>query len=651
VPLETYDAERHHVGLAAEGDAALGFVLAGAYSKGFRREIQSDRVGVHYGSGEGLVNVAGLSSWSQDDFSGGAFQYVWDPKDPAMFAACHNFIPSQFSRSLRTVPPLVEWLGGKRRTTADVPLLVTAFGGYLHAVFGDRFCRWLLTDGTFSQDTTPGAADGTERSWLARDAGVAFHSRQDIISVYSLATFSGWTDTFGPPTGVPGSAIVTGGNADGGRLCVAWDQILWTCDLPDDPAVSPVDGNWTRIGRLPGQWVDSCTYAGLTYILLTGDDMRAQLVAFDGTSILPITDFPYNFVGESLEVYGGRVYVGGSGRDIQTDAPRYAELYEVTGASLRLVRTFAPERWGAGGTQPTSIPDMAVHEGLLFLCIKGQGLLAYDLTSDSFYGAAEFAPTDTTAMATRLCSARENLFSWCSTLANHVGDQGWYRPATSQETISDYYSILETCDFAQSIDRTKRWKQARAMVRFPHASGPVTLSYSTDGGLSWSSYAAGTIENVGYLRLVTWDLTDATESRQIRFRFKVGSSTNVTSFREFLGFTASFRILDSDVVGTAEKEKRAWVMTVGGLDQIEAGDGSTITQDLEAIRQQLWAWARDREHLTFLDLDGSAATVEIDTLDESQPDVLAPVAYRETGAMAAESEGREAFYKLTLVEV
>lgn len=648
--LEAFDAERHHVGLAAGSSAsAYGFLLAGAYSKGFRRELQSDRAGIHYGNGDGLVNVAGLSSWSQNDFSGGAFQYTWDPKDSAMFAACHNFLPAQFGRSLRSVPPLQEWLNGTRLTTTDNPLLAFAYGGYLHAVFFDGvFHRWNLSTGAHSTVDLSSTSTASVAA-LLRDRGHVLISADDLISAFDLDVYVGFSWTASPPTGAVGD--VTGISGDGAKVVAAYDDVLFTVSLPDNRTAGPDPDDWVRIGRLPGRWVASGYYSGLLYILCSGSDMRTQLVAFDGTSILPITDFPYNFVGESLEVYGGRVYIGGSGRDVQTDTPRYAELYEITGASLRLIRTFAPERWGAGGTQPTSIPSMAVHEGLLFLCIKGQGLVAYDLTTDSFYGASEFAPTDSAAMATHLLSGRENLFAWCGTLANHAGDSGWYRPATSQETVSAYDSVLETSDFSPSIDRTKRWKQVRAMVRYPNANGAVTMAYSTDGGSSWSSYAAGTIENVGYLRLVTWDLDAATESRQIRFRFKVGNSTSVSAFREFLGYTASFRILDSDVVGTAEKEKRAWVLTIGGLDRIEAEDGSSITQDLEAIRQQLWAWARDREQLHFLDLDGSTATVEIDTLDESQPDVLPPIEYRQTGAMAVESEGREAYYKLTLVEV
>ncbi len=654
--LEAFDAERHHVGLGSvkSNSSFFGFLIDGAYNKGFRRVMQSLFDGIKYGAAEALVNVPGVSSWTQRDFSGGAYQYTWDDRDQAMFAASHNFLPSQFSRTLRSVPPLREWMGGKRLTRTDRPLGLTSFGGYLYTAWKDKFVRWTLTDGTKTEDTWPGApgVGDTHVAWLLRDQGAFFWARNETISRYDLENFSGATYSFAPPAAVPASAVVTGGNADGGRLVVAYDDVVWTIDLPDDRTTAPntATDEFVRIGRLPGRWVDSRSYAGLTYILCNGADMRTQLVAFDGTTILPITDFPYNFVGESLEVYGGRVYVGGSGRDLQTDVPRYAELYEITGASERLVRTFAPERWGAGATQPSSIPGMAVHEGLLFLCVKGQGLVAYDLTTDSFYGGPEFQPADATAMATDLLSGRENLFAWCGTLAAHSGESGWYRPATSQESVTAWTSTLETSDFSPSFDRTKRWKDVRAMIRFP-SSAATTMSYSTDGGSSWSTAATGTVETDGNIQVVVWSLAAADESRQIRFRFNVANSTTLTTVRELLGFTATFRMLDSDSVALGEREKRAWVFTVGGVDRIEGGDRQDVVQDLEAMRDQLWSWARSREHLNFLDVDGGLATVEIDQLDEFQPDVLPPIDYRELGSEDVASRGREAFYKLTLVEV
>lgn len=646
--LPKFDREKHHIGLGLTDADLKGFLVTGAYSKGFRRILGSDMVGTHYGTGESLVNVPGLSSWQQDDFSGGAYQYVWG-KDPAMWASSKNFLPSQFARSLRSVPPLVPWLGvaGTKLTTTEKPGMVCAFGGYIFALLQASLERWDISTGAHtSLALGPGSVGYA--SALSRDDGVMFQSATDIITRIGLGIF-GVQAQYSPPTGKYGD--VTGIDASGGRLAVAFQNVLWTVPLPDNRTQLPPDVTWTRIGRIPGKWVASSYYSGLLYMLLTNSDMQTQLVAFDGTSILPITDFPYNFVGESMQIYGGRIYVGGSGRDVITALPRYAELYEVTGASLRLIRTFAPERWGAGGGYPTSIPSMGVHEGLLYVCLAGIGLVTYDLTTDSFYGASVFQPTDTTAMATKFVSGREDLFAWVGTQANDAGKSGWFRPATSQETIAAYSSELETSDFAVSIDRLKRWKQVRALVRFPVSD--LTVKYSLDGGLTWSASLTGATTDIGNITLVTFDLSTIAESRQIRFKFSVPSGTNVSSIREFLAHTVSFRLLESDVLASGGKEKRAWVLTVGGMDRMEAADGTTIVQDLETIRDTLWSWARERKALRFYDLDSTPINVEIDTLDEFQPTVLPPVGYHQpdTQSLSDDTEAREAFYKLTLVEV
>ena len=69
--LPAFDSSRHHVGLGDSDGSEIGLVISGAYRKGFKRELGDEGQGVHYGS-DSLFNQPGLSSWTMDDFTGGA---------------------------------------------------------------------------------------------------------------------------------------------------------------------------------------------------------------------------------------------------------------------------------------------------------------------------------------------------------------------------------------------------------------------------------------------------------------------------------------------------------------------------------------------------------------------------------------------------
>ncbi len=642
--LPIFDADKHHIGFVFPTSPRFyGFVIDGVYRKAFRRQIASEFDGVRYGGGDSLVNKPGVSSWTMDDFTGGAFQYVWG-KDQAQFARSTNILPSQFDRSLRSVPSLQQWMNGKRLATTEDPLLVVPYNGYVHAVFQTSVQRWTMANGTLSS-TSPGHTSGGQHSaWIHKDGGVLYHAKDDEIARLNLATFTTFEDSWVTHTDAHGNVV--GGAAEGDRVVMSIDDVLWVVNIPDNPADVPQMDDWVRIGRLPGRWVDSCVSSGLTYVLLASLDQQTELVAFDGTQILPICTFPYNFQGQSLCSYGGRLFVGGSGLDIQTGAPRYAELFEVTGASVRLLKTFAPETRQPETWIPNSIPTMTVHEGLLFFGLRGLGLQAYDLTTDSFYGASLYSPVDAAADVRHLISARDSLMAWVYPITANTGDSGWFRPATSQETVATYDSQIETSDFATAFDRKKRWKQLRVLSRY--VTGNMTIYYSVDGGNTFVSLPDIVKEANGRTQLWTVPLDVVPESRSIRFRFHVPSGTDVAAFREFVAFTASFRMSDSDSVGSGEKEKLGWTFTITAAQLQEQADGSTEENDVLAIQTSLWSAARDRTELKFRDVDGTEYQVEIDTLEETQPWVLKPI---EGGNQPpVDVPDREAHFRVVLVE-
>jgi len=420
-----------------------------------------------------------------------------------------------------------------------------------------------------------------------------------------------------PPRGM----CVTAGR----DILVQMDSALWLLDVNDErDSLTAV-----RIGRLPGRWQDAVTYNGQSYILLTDSEQATQLVAWDGTQVLPVTPIPYNFLGKCLAEYAGRIYVGGRGRDL-SDADIYAELYEVSGASLRLVKSFAAEARAGRTAVPSNFFSMVVHEGLLFLGTDIGELIAYDVTRDALWPGVQLYHADGhTLEARNLLSTRQKLLAWCFDQDVTSPDPGFYRLATSDADLASvlHTQFLETSDFMPEPDRDKRWATVRLVTRYDNCS----LEVSQDSGGTWAG-VVGTVVADDDLKIVDYDLSALDPSPAIRFRWTMGSSS--VAYKEFVAFTCSFLWLDSG--------KQVWSFTVLGAEMPENVDGVAREQDVAALRSTLRGYWQNRDTLTYTDLDGTEYTVYMSDFGELQPQI----------AQAVDEDGtREAFYSVVLTEL
>lgn len=645
--LPVYDADKYHVGLGQQG-SEVGLVVSGAFQKSFKRELGDELAAVHYGA-DSLFNGSGISSWTQDDFTGGGYQQVWG-KDPAMFAASGGLLPTQFDRSLRTVAPLTlraDYGGDAHFQVA--PLCAFAYAGYLVAFYPDRMMRTNLGSG--ASDTI----------FLTLDYSPYTHACFDRRSGKVLATYTGGVG--GPGVAVidplgsgvmivgvePGAAnnvgAFTGLDCDGDRLVVASAHVLFTVAMQPN-STDPIGTDWTRVGRLPAPWVDSCWMGQQLYILCGGSDAGASLVAFDTVQVLPVADFPFNFTPSAVCSYAGRIYVGGSGTSI-SGGQAYGELHEVTGSSVRLVKTFAPELHSGRYGSPSSISALCVHEGLLFFGETGAGLVAYDVTTDALYQAHRFG-TDWTPGQSRetvaLVSARQRIWP---IVVNHTAgaESGLWAGAVSGESVSAFTSYLETSEFGPELDRLKRWKYLRVLTRGDGA-GP-TVEVSTDGGSTFTGCAQTASAGTGLSVMRTYAVGDVI-SHSVRFRITL-PRTSATSYTELVAFSAAFQLVDSDDVHANGTEKLAWTFAVAGVETVELEDGTADRQRLGELNTQLWTWARSRAPLSFIAPDGERYDVILDSMRETQPIVLPPVE-RDDPVEWSTDTGREAFYALTLIE-
>ncbi len=647
--LPTFSSTKHHFGLGGKG-----YLITG----GYRMDPQRESAPSDSGGETDLIGPSARARWTQDDFSGGAFNENF-ATDPAMISDSQNMLPSQIENSVRTVPPLV-YFSPPGHIDAVSALGMFSTGGKRIAVLdSDKIRTWNAETGAFIEVLDPGntmyaaAHDPTDNKLyvIVRRNSDGIPQLRSVKADYSGLDLIKTMDASVPEV-ARGMAVTAGRD-----IIAAMDRTLYSLDVNDDRD----DATVLRIGRLPGTWRDSVTYNGLTYILTTDGEQLTQVVAWDGTQILPVTEFPYNFLGKCIGVYGGRIYVGGSAADI-TGVARFAEFYEITGSSLRLVKTWSSEARAADYLNcPTQIYDLQVHEGLLWLAMDKNMLVSYDLTRDGLWNRHTIIGSDVTVSGTIdrfdhggslpvkqkwkhtysgealyakfLISTREKLVAWCAEQDGGPASRGFYRIATSNTDLTDttpdtsYTSFIETSDFVPEPDQKKRWAKLRVLTRF---SPNPTLKVSQDGGGSWTTVTGTSSSGTGaFLVFTDFDLSALDASESIRYEISFAKTT--VSYTELIAFTTSYVSLDSGKYG--------WNFTINGADNVEQLDGTMLSQATSEIRTALRGFFQSKETLVYTDLDGTAYDVYLSGLSESQPFIDAAQA------------NREAYFNVALTEI
>jgi hypothetical protein len=717
--VASFDKDRHHVGLGEDADDLFGLLIEGAY----RRNLQPMPTPQAFGGTTDYLNNPVLARWTQEDFSGGSFNYQWGV-DNKMFAYCTSMLPVLDAKTVRTVPPIVAESAKNDQSTI---LLSLVFGNTLVIVRPTVVQRYDLAARTWGADwaipgsgTTPATTACYDRAednlyvWcngkiqvlsletftppsknatctisnatpavvtltahgLAVDdrvffsvsdggalptgltAGVTYYvvavPTADTLQVSDKkggaplgttsagsGTFTAWTKYAGATGTVPGRfeyvppsdknvTSLTGlipGKAFLGAI--SDKNRLLTLQLPVDKGL---DAQWTDVTRVPGRYRAHVTFNGVTYLLLADGFNATSVISFDGSNLLPITDFPYNFEGKCITAYGGRVYVAGSGRDL-SGIQSYPELYEITGSTLRLIRTFTPEARDGGEVTPfancTTIRSIAVHEGLLHLGFDGYGLMAYDLVTDSLYGSSRFQDTGVAnAQIWALITGNQTLNVWVD--SSVPGKRGLYRVAALGQDVDPYAGTLVTSDFGPQPEASKRWSTIHLVTRY----GGVDIEYSTDGGTTYTNVAAEQTVEGSYIHTVA-DLTALPISKRIRFRFTFPRTSDSASYTELVAFTLGFLFLASG--------KKVWSFSVNGAERVQRAEVETTeVQAPSEIASKLVTWAEGRAPLIFRDLDGSLARVNITNFSDFKPVV---------GPLLDDRVSREGFYALTLTEV
>jgi hypothetical protein len=659
VSVNTYNAAKHHIGLKQSAGTNFGFTILGQYVKELQREALG---GQDFGGATDLIGqAASVSRVTQDDFTGGAFALDWQ-KDAAMFFDSRGFISQPQSKALAVVPPLVQIKSQHPESLSggvndETPHSFFMVAGSIYACFSFGIMRYQIDTATTTYDRLWGLPSGHgSLIYAGTMVSAAYDSNdQKIYALYepTLTTNLAYVARINTDLTIPSTnpfwLVPTGTESyvakaleirDTG-LVLALGQHIYSGQPPANPHGPDASVTWTHIGRLPGKFRAAIPFAGLTYILCTDGAFRTSIVAFDGTNLLPIVEFPFAFEGKCLEDYAGRIYVGGTGSDVN-GGQHYAELYEVTGSSVRLVRSFAPIANRSGSQSfPKVINDMQVFEGLLWFHQAGTDgrLMAYDITSDGIFGASTYdLPVTAAHDVFKMVCGRGRMWCWVND-SGSSGKDGIFRIAQPADTVNGngFNAYVETADFTWEPGIKKRWDEFRVLTRNTANSptAPTTVQASIDGGNSWTTLSTPTTVVDHQLVVASYGLAGLGPSHHIRF--KITEHVDWTqgdghTFREIVAYTFTFIALDTG--------RRAWSFVICAADEIEARDGTSDTQDVADYADQLWSWARDKTPLLLTDVDRSTAEVQIVGFREVQP-IIGPNA----------PDQSEAHFSINLIEV
>jgi hypothetical protein len=638
--LPAFSAAKHPIAIGG-----YGFPLSAYAKRGQENPVSRVAVG-----SDDFLATDRSSFWTQEDYSGGNYQYEWH--DVAMISTSESVSPNQLSHAVRTAPRLVlgkslNAIGISAVTpSTEAPKAAFTVANRVVFCFQKRFVTATLTSAGI---TTAIDAHGIVKTCFAysdEEQLVYAGGADGKIYAFTDTTLS-LSKTINnvneQNATLPGPCQMVAFFGD--QLFGCWGQYLYV--QMDTGKWRKVNGGSTRprAGRLAGVPVAACGYNGQLYVLITRPgSFEGSIVATTGTQVNGVADIPYSVQPLCMQEYAGRLYIGCRGFDID-DLQSFGELYELTGTSLRLVRSFTRERFAMGPvTGPVTSLDVA--DGFLIMPnTSRQGVELYDASNDAFFTGpclelnSALGQVDTTRVCSVVSSCRDQLLIWF-THATDTTKAGIYRHklvnVDGANTAGQYGQGCQvtTSDFDPEPARIKQWSKLTVKSR----TYPVAKArYSTNGGANWYDLAPPTFQQDGDVYFATFQLTAGTgtqkvpPSRRLRLQFWMLPARS-DGFGEFLAHTVSFVFQEHD--------KHGWQITIPCLYSYEQLD-ETKAPDTETPAEKmayLWGLADNGTQVAYRDRNGASYNVVVTQCVESEP-VINP------------SAGRESYFSCYLLEV
>lgn len=632
--LPADNAAKYAIGLGGYGFPVQAYAKRGQENPVSRVQVGSDD----------FLATDRASFWTQEDYSGGNYQYEWH--DQAMISTSEGVFPNQLSHAVRTMPRLI--LGKSstamgitaRVTPATGPIEMFSVDNTLLICFPGRIVRVVLsaTGGVASSNVDSHAVTKTCFAYDNELSRLLAGGSDNNIYVFNRSTLAL-------------AATIAGVNEAGAAITGPITMIDWFGDMlvvgfgaylyvqTDTGKFRKINNGSARptAGRLSGTPVDSCAFNGQLYVLLRRlDSYEGRIVSTNGTAVMSVAEIPYSVQPQCMREYAGRLYIGCRGSDLD-DQQDFGELYELTGTSLRLVRSFQRERLTQGPvTGPLRTLD--VFDGFLVMPNESrQGIEVYDASNDAFFTGpcldlnSDLSRPDISRLMRYAIGCRDQLFMW----AIHATDgtkSGLYRTKVSTDPATTHKGqgcFVTSSDFDPEPMRLKVWQKVTFKTR---NFGVVYVRVSTNGGASWSDLTGPTVSTDGDVIYSTFALNTIAPARRIRLQWWVLPSS-ATTYGEYLAHTVAFMFQEHD--------KHGWQITIPCTYRTELLDDS-LTPDAEAPFEkiaQLWNWSDLGTVVTLRDRDGTSHKVILTQVVESEAHV---------GHTAST---REAYLSMFLLEV
>ena len=214
---------------------------------------------------------------------------------------------------------------------------------------------------------------------------------------------------------------------------------------------------------------------------------------------------------------------------------------------------------------------------------------------------------------------------------------GWqFFPRDGTPGLRDSFELVTALMDAGERDLDKVWRRAGVEIATPDDRATadavtVALSYSSDGGATWTALAGDTLDNTDS-RLVTIGgaITARPKSRFLQLKLSVSSVSSWCPV--VLGLWAEHETMDLPT------RRRRWKFTAVCADRVVARDGSVDATGARDLASALWDVWDDGATLAFTDVDAATYTVRI-------------AGIREQIGRVAEIDQASSDVELTLVEV
>lgn len=342
-------------------------------------------------------------------------------------------------------------------------------------------------------------------------------------------------------------------------------------------------------------------HLGFLYML----SQNGHLHRTDGNNTFDIWSWDGQTIGVSLRSYDGKLFVG-TYEFTDTVDIGYGVLYQFTGAAVTELK-----RWGRAG-KATAMGQLVAYgrklyygASALFGVANGFGIAVYDAVEDahSIWAVQDDSTSYPDTSGTGLDWAVDDVIVFGGKIFCTVRGHGVFftedsfkdvelgRAQYDTSTAGGY--IVSSLYDAGTPGLEKMWRKVTVYCNLPASSTSLIMSYSIDGGLSYTATSAvvgpssAADQHVFYLNNV----------RSTRFKWKITlKSTDETKSPTLRAVVVAYL--------PQPEPNWLWSFTIPVADKWELMDGTTEVKDTEALISYLEGLFRSQVLVTFIDADG-----------------------------------------------